>query len=78
VSTLSEWRHAGAGLTLRDRIPGGVNNAKPTYRAINVHAGGVAWYGNYLYVADTEAGLRVFDLRKIFDLDRSFDAIACW
>ncbi|MEU8381854.1 hypothetical protein [Streptosporangium sp. NPDC048865] len=36
---------------------------------INIHAGGVAWYGNLLYVADTTRGLRVFDTRQIFEID---------
>ncbi|MFD0851138.1 hypothetical protein ACFQ07_02830, partial [Actinomadura adrarensis] len=49
----------------------------PTYEPIGqasdtgVHAGGLAWYGNRLYVADTGSGIRVFDLRRIFDLRRS-------
>lgn len=30
-----------------------------------LHAGGIAWYGDYLYVADTARGLRVFDLSRI-------------
>ncbi|MGW4031597.1 hypothetical protein ACWEFL_20150 [Streptomyces sp. NPDC004838] len=34
-----------------------------------IHAGGMTWYGNYLYVADTSNGLRVFDMRHILDLD---------
>lgn len=36
-------------------------------RASNVpiHAGGVAWYGRYLYVVDTYVGIRVFDLSDI-------------
>ena len=33
-----------------------------------IHAGGLAWYGDRLYVADTGSGLRVFDMRRIFDL----------
>ncbi len=33
-----------------------------------IHAGGMVWYGNYLYVADTTRGVRVFDMRYIFDL----------
>ena len=45
--------------------------AKPNYRAIDSHAGGIAWYGNYLYVAETNRGVRVFDLRNIFDLGLS-------
>jgi hypothetical protein len=35
------------------------------------HAGGIAWYGNRLYVSDTGTGLRVFDMRHIFDLGSS-------
>ncbi len=38
-----------------------------------IHAGGIAWYGNYLYVADTLNGLRVFDMRYIMDLDPDQD-----
>ncbi|MFF7178458.1 hypothetical protein [Streptomyces sp. NPDC008121] len=37
------------------------------------HAGGMVWYGNHLYVADTANGLRVFDLRTILDLDPDGD-----
>ncbi|MGC5010514.1 hypothetical protein ACLQ2R_07075 [Streptosporangium sp. DT93] len=36
---------------------------------INIHAGGIAWYGDLLYVADTTRGLRVFDVREIFEVD---------
>lgn len=32
---------------------------------VPIHAGGVAWYGRYLYVVDTYAGIRVFDLADI-------------
>lgn len=38
------------------------------YKALNIHAGGIAWYGNFLYVADTGKGFRVFDLTKILDV----------
>ncbi len=48
-----------------------VEDGRVTYRDIDVHAGGIAWYGDELYVADTRHGLRVFDLRQIFDLARS-------
>ncbi|CAF2394756.1 unnamed protein product [Rotaria sp. Silwood2] len=37
----------------------------------SLHAGGIAWYGNYLYVADTARGFRVFDMRYIFDLGKA-------
>jgi hypothetical protein len=38
-----------------------------------IHAGGMAWYGNYLFVADTLDGIRVFDMRHILDLDPDQD-----
>jgi hypothetical protein len=38
---------------------------------IATHAGGIAWVGNYLYVADTGRGMRVFDLRHIWKADPS-------
>ncbi|NVI91192.1 hypothetical protein HUX53_28925 [Actinomadura sp. BRA 177] len=34
----------------------------------SLHAGGIIWYGNYLFVADTARGFRMFDMRRIFDL----------
>jgi hypothetical protein len=37
----------------------------PNFKDIPIHAGGVSWYGDYLYVADTGRGMRVFDMRKI-------------
>ncbi|MBS7531100.1 hypothetical protein IC619_011400 [Hazenella sp. IB182353] len=43
----------------------------PSYKAVNIHAGGIVWYGNYLYVADTTEGFRVFDMRNIYDLTSS-------
>ncbi|WP_406313666.1 hypothetical protein OHA77_35555 [Streptosporangium sp. NBC_01639] len=36
---------------------------------IDIHAGGIAWYGGLLYVADTTRGMRVFDTRQIFEID---------
>lgn len=48
----------------------------PTYEIVGrpqggIHAGGILWYGNYLYVVDTKRGIRVFDMRHIYDLERS-------
>ncbi|MFI9122310.1 hypothetical protein ACIGW0_23410 [Streptomyces bikiniensis] len=40
-----------------------------SYRAVDVHAGGIAWYEHHLYVADTLNGLRVFDMRSVLDLN---------
>jgi hypothetical protein len=41
------------------------DGGRANLRAIPIHAGGAAWYGPYLYVADTGVGLRVFDTRRI-------------
>jgi hypothetical protein len=43
--------------------------AAPNFKDITIHAGGVSWYGDYLYVADTGHGMRVFDMRKILKTD---------
>ena len=53
-------------------------DGRPTYEIVGrpqggIHAGGILWYGNYLYVVDTTRGIRVFDTRFIFDLERSPD-----
>ncbi len=45
-----------------------MRGGRPTYTDVGVHAGGIAWYGDKLYVADTRHGLREFDMRQIFDL----------
>ena len=44
---------------------------RATFSDIDVHAGGIAWYGNKLYLADTRRGVREFDMRQIYDLDKS-------
>ena len=36
-----------------------------TVRPIKSHAGGIAWYGHYLFVAETDVGVRVFDTNYI-------------
>ncbi|WP_309893761.1 hypothetical protein [Archangium sp.] len=41
------------------------------FTVIPEHGGGLAWYGNYLYLADTSDGLRVFDLTQLRAVDTS-------
>jgi hypothetical protein len=48
--------------------------ARPDLRPVRIHAGGIAWVGRYLYVADTTRGLRVFDTERILALDSHDDA----
>lgn len=41
------------------------------FTTVPEHGGGLAWYGNYLYMADTSDGIRVFDLTQIREVDTS-------
>ena len=45
--------------------PSGTASA-PSYKPIQIHAGGIMWYGSLLYVADTSGGFRVFDLDHLW------------
>jgi hypothetical protein len=47
----------------------------PNYTAVPIHAGGLAWLGHHLYVADTVGGLRVFDVNRILEVSDAQDAI---
>jgi hypothetical protein len=40
-------------------------NAHGGFSLVKVHAGGIAWFGHLLYVADTDNGLRVFDTNRL-------------
>ncbi|SPN96494.1 uncharacterized protein DNG_00022 [Cephalotrichum gorgonifer] len=44
-------------------------HAKDDFRAVPIHAGGIVWYGNTLWVVDTSNGIRVFDLDNIWKVD---------
>jgi hypothetical protein len=48
---------------------------KPSFASVNVHAGGLAWVGNRLYVPSTTGGFRVFDLSRILKLDGLADSL---
>lgn len=65
----------GARVSLLDRanakyrhvllaVPTGTSSS-PSFTIANTHAGGLAWYGRYLYVADT-TGIRVFDMARMW------------
>ncbi len=47
----------------------------PNYRAVNIHAGGVVWFGRCLYVADTSNGFRVFDMNQIMQVSTGSDTM---
>lgn len=43
--------------------------ADDDFGPVEVHAGGITWYGDFLYVVDTLGGIRVFDLTNIWEVD---------
>jgi hypothetical protein len=57
--------------------PGLTSGGQPTFGpvlgsdGVSMHAGGMFWYGHYLYVADTWGGFRVFDLDHLWKVDTS-------
>jgi hypothetical protein len=44
-------------------------SAADNFKSVPIHAGGIAWYGNALYVVDTDHGLRVFDMDNIWKVE---------
>lgn len=54
------YRHVLLVRAVRDEVRAG-----PRLEPVRIHAGGLAWYGDLVYVAATLGGLRVFDLRDL-------------
>jgi len=52
-----------------------IENGKLNLRRVKMHAGGIAWYGNILYVASTGGGMRAFDIRRIFAVHTTKDLV---
>jgi hypothetical protein len=48
---------------------------RPSFGPVVIHAGGLAWVGDLLYVVDTTRGLRAFDLTRILRVETGVDAI---
>jgi hypothetical protein len=44
-------------------------HAADDFREVPVHAGGIMWYGNTLWVVDTSNGIRVFDMGNIWQVE---------
>jgi hypothetical protein len=49
---------------------------EPNFGPVNIHAGGIVWFGDSLYVADTSHGFRVFDLNHIWSVPPD-DGLGC-
>jgi hypothetical protein len=52
-----------------------VENGKLNLRRVKMHAGGIAWFGNIIYVASTGGGIRAFDIRRIFAVHTNKDTV---
>ena len=48
-------------------------NGRTDFAPVRVHAGGLAWVGDFLYVPVTGSGFRVFDLSRILRVDGTED-----
>lgn len=44
-------------------------NGDDNFKNVPVHAGGIVWYGDTLWVVDTENGIRVFDMSNIWEVE---------
>jgi hypothetical protein len=51
------------------------DDGRANFREIPIHAGGVVWFGDYLYVADTGNGFRVFDMTRILQVATGTDVM---
>jgi hypothetical protein len=49
-------------------------HAADNFREVPIHAGGIMWYGDKLWVVDTKNGIRVFDMANIWQVG-SGDAV---
>lgn len=49
----------------------------PTFAPVVLHAGGIAWFGNRLYVVETGKGFRVFDIARAMRVATDLDEIGC-
>jgi hypothetical protein len=47
------------------------------FAPVPIHAGGIAWYRKYLYVVDTELGIRVFDPSQIYPASADLGKSRC-
>jgi hypothetical protein len=71
-----KYRHVLLVEPYLDPATGGAGT--PTFRAVKIHAGGIMWYGDLLYVVDSAGasernGIRIFDTRKMLKLGTNPD-----
>lgn len=49
----------------------------PDFAPVTIHAGGIVWLGDRLWVADTSHGFRIFDLARMMQVATDEDVIGC-
>lgn len=49
----------------------------PDFAPVRIHAGGIAWIGDRLWIADTYQGFRVFDLARMMQVATDEDVVGC-
>ncbi len=52
-----------------------MKDGRADFAPVKVHAGGLAWFGDLLYVPVTGSGFRVFDLSRILRVDGTADRL---
>jgi hypothetical protein len=58
--------------------PTSTSSSTSNFKFVTGHAGGIVWYGNYLYVTDTSNGIRVFDINKLAKVDTYGSGVATY
>ncbi|RDV37842.1 hypothetical protein DV096_12060 [Bradymonadaceae bacterium TMQ3] len=77
ISDLSDVRYRHLLLVDPVEAGGEVNYTSASYDSGNaLHAGGIVWWGSYLYVVDTMKGIRVYDLGRMFRPSHTDDTSA--
>jgi hypothetical protein len=46
-------------------VEAGVDRGRPSVAPVRLHVGGIAWLGDAMLVADTQGGLRLFDVQDV-------------
>ena len=66
-STYLKYRHI---LLVQPNVPSSATDYTQlnTYAPLNIHAGGLAYFNDKLYIASTNLGMRIFDLNKIIEV----------
>ncbi|KAM7202202.1 hypothetical protein V8F33_002919 [Rhypophila sp. PSN 637] len=50
-------------------------NAKDDFTTVPIHAGGILWYGNTLWVVDTDNGIRVFEMTNVWQVNTDGEGV---